>query len=128
VAHSPADDPATLSVGCCLPSAPWPRGVVEVGARAITSTPGTVRGGVEFAYCTVKLVHATGVPSADGTRRHVLYRRGGAFLTCGPYSYGRLVCAVEFRRQLILVPTKYREDRNDRRLLRQLPVVAPERP
>jgi hypothetical protein len=33
----------TLSVGSYLPSAPWPWGLVEFAARAITPAPGTVR-------------------------------------------------------------------------------------
>jgi monoterpene epsilon-lactone hydrolase len=95
----------TLSVGSCLPSAPWPWGVVEFGARAITPTPGTVRAGVELAHCTAQLVRAAGVLPADGTRRVVLYLHGGAFLTCGPYSHGRLVSMLSgFADSPILVP------------------------
>ena len=123
----------TLSVGSCLPSAPWPWGVVEFGARAITPTPGTVRAGVELAHCTAQLVRAAGVLPADGTRRVVLYLHGGAFLTCGPYSHGRLVSMLSgFADSPILVPN-YRKipetfhPRGDRRLLRRLPVVAPKR-
>ena len=81
----------TLSVGSYLPSAPWPWGVVEFAARAITPTPGTLRAGIGLAHCTAQLVRAAGVLPADGTRRVVLYLHGGAFLTCGPYSHGRLV-------------------------------------
>ena len=95
----------TLSVGSCLPSAPWPWGVVEFGARAITPTPGTVRAGIELAHCTAQLVRAAGVLPADGTRRVVLYLHGGAFLTCGPYSHGRLVSMLSsFADSPVLVP------------------------
>src|SRR4051794_1431212 len=95
----------TLSVGSCLPSAPWPWGVVEFAARAITPTPGTVRAGVELAQCTAQLVRAAGVLPADGTRRIVLYLHGGAFLTCGPYSHGRLVSMLSgFADSPVLVP------------------------
>jgi monoterpene epsilon-lactone hydrolase len=95
----------TLSVGSCLPSAPWPWGVVEFAARAITPTPGTVRADVELAHCTAQLVRAAGVLPADGTRRAVLYLHGGAFLTCGPYSHGRLVSMLSgFADSPILVP------------------------
>jgi acetyl esterase/lipase len=95
----------TLSVGSYLPSAPWPWGVVEFAARAITPTPGTVRAGIGLAHCTAQLVRAAGVLPADGTRRVVLYLHGGAFLTCGPYSHGRLVSMLSsFADSPVLVP------------------------
>jgi epsilon-lactone hydrolase len=95
----------TLSVGSFLPSAPWPWGVVEFAARAITPIRGTARTGVELAHCTAQLVRAAGVLPADGTRRAVLYLHGGAFLTCGPYSHGRLVSTLSgFADSPILVP------------------------
>ncbi|WP_297602028.1 alpha/beta hydrolase [Mycobacterium sp.] len=81
----------TLSVGSYLPSAPWPWGVVEFAARGIAPAPGTVRAGIGLAHCTAQLVRAAGVLPADGTHRAVLYMHGGAFLTCGAYSHGRLV-------------------------------------
>jgi acetyl esterase/lipase len=40
------------------------------------------------------LVRAPGVLPADGSRRMVLYFHGGAFLTCGANSHGRLVEAL----------------------------------
>ena len=95
----------TLSVGSCLPSAPWPWSVVEFAARAIMPIRGTVRAGVELGHCTAQLVRAAGVLPADGTRRAVLYLHGGAFLTCGPYSHGRLVSMLSgFADSPILVP------------------------
>ena len=39
-------------------------------------------------------MRAPGVLPADGTRRVVLYLHGGAFLTCGANSHGRLVEAL----------------------------------
>jgi epsilon-lactone hydrolase len=95
----------TLSVGSFLPSAPWPWGLVEFAARAITPTPGMVRAGIGLPYCTAQLVRAAGVLPADGTRRVVLYLHGGAFLTCGPYSHGRLVSMLSgFADSPVLVP------------------------
>ena len=95
----------TLSVGSYLPSAPWPWGVVECAARAITPGAGTVRAGVGLAHCTAQLVRAAGVLPADGTRRVVLYLHGGAFLTCGAYSHGRLVSMLSsFADSPVLVP------------------------
>jgi monoterpene epsilon-lactone hydrolase len=95
----------TLRLGSYLPSAPWPWGVVEFAARAITPTPGTVRAGMALAHCTAQLVRAAGVLPADGTRRVVLYLHGGAFLTCGPYSHGRLVSMLSsFADSPVLVP------------------------
>jgi acetyl esterase/lipase len=42
---------------------------------------------------------------ADGTRRVVLYLHGGAFLTCGPYTHGRLVSMLSgFADAPVLVP------------------------
>jgi acetyl esterase/lipase len=40
------------------------------------------------------MVRAPGVLPADGTRRAVLYLHGGAFLTCGANTHGRLVDAL----------------------------------
>jgi acetyl esterase/lipase len=95
----------TLSVGSYLPSVPWPWGVVEFAARAIAPAPGTVRAGIALAHCTAQLVRAGGVLPADGTRRAVLYLHGGAFLTCGAYSYGRLVSMLSsFADSPVLVP------------------------
>jgi monoterpene epsilon-lactone hydrolase len=95
----------TLSVGSFLPSAPWPWGVVEFAARAIAPTPGMVRAEIGLPHCTAQLVRAAGVLPADGTRRVVLYLHGGAFLTCGPYSHGRLVSMLSnFADSPVLVP------------------------
>jgi epsilon-lactone hydrolase len=95
----------TLSVGSYLPSAPWPWGVVEFAAHAIAPARGTVRAAIELAHCTAQLVRAAGVLPADGTRRVVLYLHGGAFLTCGAYSHGRLVSTLSnFADSPVLVP------------------------
>ena len=94
-----------LSVGSYLPSAPWPWGVVDFTARAIKPAPGTVRVGIGLTRCTAQLVRAAGVLPADGTRRVVLYLHGGAFLTCGAYSHGRLVSMLSsFADSPVLVP------------------------
>lgn len=95
----------TLSVGSYLHSAPWPWGLIEFGARAIAAPPGTVRAGIPLAHCTAQLVRAAGVLPADGTRRVVLYLHGGAFLTCGVHSHGRLVSTLsDFADSPVLVP------------------------
>jgi acetyl esterase/lipase len=95
----------TLSVGSYLPSAPWPWGVVEFAARAVIPTTGTVRVGIGLPHCTAQLVRAAGVLPADGTRRAVLYLHGGAFLTCGPYSHGRVVSMLSsFADSPVLIP------------------------
>ena len=94
-----------LSVGSYLPSAPWPWGVVEFAARAITTAPGTVRAGIGLVHCTAQLVRAAGVLPADGTRRVELYLHGGAFLACGAHSHGRLVSMLSsFADSPVLVP------------------------
>ena len=94
-----------LSVGSYVPSAPWPWGAVEFAARAVTPAPGTVRAGIGLANCTAQLVRAAGVLPAEGTRRVMLYLHGGAFLTCGAHSHGRLVSKLSsFADSPILVP------------------------
>lgn len=94
-----------LTVGSYLHSVPWPWGAVEVAARAIAPAPGTVRAGVGLRHCTAHLVRAAGVLPADGTRRVVLYLHGGAFVTCGAYSHGRLVSILSgFADSPVLVP------------------------
>jgi acetyl esterase/lipase len=52
--------------------------------------PGTVRATIGLPNCNAQLVRAAGVLPADGKRRVVLYLHGGAFLTCGVHSHGRL--------------------------------------
>ena len=56
-----------LSVGSCLPSAPWPWGVVDFAARAITPAPGTVR-----TVHRAGALHRTARPRGRGvtSRRH----------------------------------------------------------
>ncbi|MGD1346688.1 alpha/beta hydrolase fold domain-containing protein [Mycobacterium seoulense] len=94
-----------LSVGSYLPSAPWPWGAVEFAARALLPVPGTVRARIGLTHCTAHLVRAAGVLPADGTRRVVLYLHGGAFLTCGAHSHGRLVSTLSnFADSPVLIP------------------------
>ncbi len=54
----------------------------------------TVRADVNLPNASAQLVRAPGVLPADGTRRVILYLHGGAFLTCGANSHGRLVEAL----------------------------------
>ena len=81
----------TLAIGSYLPRAPWPWGVIDFAARAVLPAPGTIRATIRLPHCTAQLVRAAGVLPADGTRRVVLYMHGGAFLTCGANTHGRLV-------------------------------------
>lgn len=83
-----------LAVGSYLPRVPWPFGLVDFAARAVPSAPGTVRAGIRLPRCTAQLVRAAGVLPADGTRRIVLYMHGGAFVTCGANTHGRLVTTL----------------------------------
>lgn len=80
-----------LAVGSYLPRAPWPFGLLDFAARAMLPPPGTIRATIRLPHCTAQLVRAAGVLPADGTRRVVLYMHGGAFLTCGANTHGRLV-------------------------------------
>lgn len=84
----------TLSIGCLAPRMPWPFGLVDFVARVMRPAPGTVRATIALPNCTAQLVRAAGVLPADGTRSVILYLHGGAFLTCGANSHGRLVTAL----------------------------------
>lgn len=80
-----------LSIGSYLPRMPWPFGLVDFAAKAVLPAPGTIRASIRLPHCNAQLVRAAGVLPADGTRRAVLYMHGGAFLTCGANTHGRLV-------------------------------------
>ena len=81
----------TLAIGSYAPRLPWPFGLVDVACRVLKPAPGTVRATISLPNCNAQLVRAAGVLPADGKRRIVLYMHGGAFLTCGVNSHGRLV-------------------------------------
>lgn len=84
----------TVTVGSLAPRLPWPWGLVDLAARVMRPAPGTVRATIGLTNCTAQLVRAAGVLPADGQRRVILYMHGGAFLTCGANSHGRLVTAL----------------------------------
>jgi acetyl esterase/lipase len=84
----------TLAIGSYAPRLPWPWGLVDLVARVARPVPGTVRATISLPNCTAQLVRAPGVLPADGKRAVVLYMHGGAFLTCGVNSHGRLVAAL----------------------------------
>jgi acetyl esterase/lipase len=67
---------------------------VDLVARVARPAPGTVRATIALPECTAQLVRAPGVLPADGKRGVILYMHGGAFLTCGVNSHGRLVQAL----------------------------------
>jgi acetyl esterase/lipase len=84
----------TLAIGSYAPRLPWPLGLVDFVARIVRPAPGTVRATISLPHCTAQLVRAGGVLPADGTHSVILYMHGGAFLTCGAHSHGRLVTAL----------------------------------
>jgi acetyl esterase/lipase len=84
----------TLTIGSLAPRMPWPWGLVDFVSRVMRPAPGTVRATISLLNCTAQLVRAAGVLPADGKRGVVLYMHGGAFLTCGVNSHGRLVTAL----------------------------------
>jgi acetyl esterase/lipase len=84
----------TLAIGSYAPRLPWPFGVVDFACRVLRPAPGTVRATIALPNCNAQLVRAAGVLPADGKRRVVVYMHGGAFLTCGANSHGRLVTAL----------------------------------
>jgi len=81
----------TLAIGSHAPRVPWPFGLIDVASRVLKPAPGTVRATISLPNCNAQLVRAAGVLPADGKRRVILYMHGGAFLTCGVNSHGRLV-------------------------------------
>lgn len=83
-----------LTVGSYLPHLPWPWGAVDLACRVLTPPAGTIRATIGLPNCNAQLVRADGVLPADGTRRVVLYLHGGAFITCGVNSHGRMVAAL----------------------------------
>ncbi|UXA05800.1 alpha/beta hydrolase [Mycobacterium sp. SMC-2] len=83
-----------LSVGSHVPNFPWPWGLIDLAARVVLPVTATVRETVRLPNASAQLVRAPGVLPADGTRRVVVYFHGGAFLTCGANSHGRLVEAL----------------------------------
>ena len=84
----------TLAIGSYAPRLPWPWGLVDFVARVVRPAPGTVRATISLPHCSAQLVRAGGVLPADGNRSVILYMHGGAFLTCGANSHGRLVTAL----------------------------------
>jgi acetyl esterase/lipase len=83
-----------LAVGSYLPNLPWPWGLIDLAARVLLPVSATVRETVDLRNASAQLVRAPGVLPADGTRRVIVYLHGGAFLTCGANSHGRLVEAL----------------------------------
>ena len=80
-----------LAIGSHLAHVPWPWGLVDFAARAVTPAPGSVRATIRLPHCAARLVRAAGVLPADGSRGVVLYMHGGGFLTCGAHTHDRLV-------------------------------------
>lgn len=84
----------TLAIGSYAPRLPWPWGLVDFVARVVRPAPGTVRATIALPNCNAQLVRAGGVLPADGTHSVILYMHGGAFLTCGAHTHGRLLTAL----------------------------------
>jgi acetyl esterase/lipase len=98
-----------LAIGSHRSSLPWPFGLVDSAARALLPIPGgTIRTSIALPCCTAQLVRAKGVLPADGTRRIVLYLHGGAFLTCGAHSHGRLTTMISKYADAPLLVPNYR--------------------
>src|ERR1700742_348099 len=83
-----------LAAGSNAPTLPWPWGLIDLAAKALLPASATVRDTVQLANASAQLVRAPGVLPADGSRRIVVYFHGGAFLTCGANSHGRVVEAI----------------------------------
>lgn len=98
----------TLTVGSHISFLPWPWGLVDFASRALLPVPGTVRATIKLPHCTAQLVRAKGVLPADGKRRVVLYMHGGAFLTCGANSHGRLTTMISHYADAPVLVLNYR--------------------
>ena len=83
-----------LAAGSHAPNLPWPWGLIDLMSRVVLPVSATVRQTVNLPNASAQLVRTPGVLPADGSRRMVLYYHGGAFLTCGANSHGRLVEAL----------------------------------
>ncbi|WP_269455232.1 alpha/beta hydrolase [Mycobacterium scrofulaceum] len=83
-----------LALGSRFANVPWPWGLLDFAARAVTPAAGSARATVRLPRCTGRLVRAAGVLPADGSRRVVLYMHGGGFLTCGANTHDRLVTTL----------------------------------
>ena len=97
-----------LAIGSYLLDMPWPWGLVDFAAGAVTPAPGSVRATIRLPHCTARLVRAPGVLAADGTRRVVMYMHGGAFLTCGANTHDRLVTKLSTYADAPVLVMKYR--------------------
>lgn len=97
-----------LSVGSYVPNLPWPWGFVDLASRVVLPVTATVRETVTLGNASAQLVRAPGVLPADGTRRVVVYLHGGAFLTCGANSHGRLVEALSRLADTPILVVNYR--------------------
>lgn len=84
----------TLALGSYAPKAPWPWEVVDFVARIMRPPAGTIRATIGLPNCKAQLVRAPGVLPADGKRSVILYAHGGAFLTCGLNTHGRMVTTL----------------------------------
>src|ERR1700761_6457801 len=83
-----------LAAGSHAPNLPWPWGLIDFASRVLLPVSATVRQAVSLPNASAQLVRAPGVLPADGSRRMIIYFHGGAFLTCGANSHGRLVEAL----------------------------------
>src|ERR1700689_1519760 len=83
-----------LAVGSYVPDLPSPWSLIDLASRALLPVSAPVRETVSLPNASAQLVRAPGVLPADGSRRMILYFHGGAFLTCGANSHGRLVEAL----------------------------------
>jgi acetyl esterase/lipase len=83
-----------LRIGSYVPNLPWPWGVLDFVARAVSPPSETIRATIGLPNADAQLVRAAGVLPADGKRRVVLYMHGGAFLTCGVNSHSRIASSL----------------------------------
>lgn len=91
------------------PAVPWPWGLIDLTARAQKPARGSVRTTIRLAHCDAHLVRAAGVTRAAVTQRIVLYIHGGAFLTCGVHTHGKLATMLSRRAHAPVLLVGYRK-------------------
>lgn len=97
-----------LALGSHLPHLPWPFGIIELACSTVLPAPSAVRATVRLPTASAQLIRAPGVPPADGTGRVVLYLHGGAFLSCGVKSHGRVVTSISRYADAPVLSVNYR--------------------
>lgn len=77
-----------------FPRLPLPWSLLDVACGLLPVGRGAERTPISLPNTTAEMVCATGVSSAEGDQRAVLYLHGGAFLACGTNTHRRIAIAL----------------------------------